>query len=66
MEKFINEEKIIDFLQNDLKVALYKIQPDHTIVIASPISNLKKLSEFVEPLHYYLSYVCNSIYIHPK
>lgn len=62
----INENKILDYLQNDLKIPLYKVEESHQIIIKSPISNIKSLIEFIEPLHYYLSYVCGCIYINPK
>ena len=62
----INETKILEYLQNDLKRALVKVDEKHCIVVKSPISNLKGLIDFVEPLHYYVSYVCDSIYINPK
>lgn len=62
----INEDKIIDYLHNDLKLALYEITENHYIKVKSTIPNLRKLIDFVEPLNYYLSYQLGSIYIHPK
>jgi len=62
----INEQKILDYLQNEMKLPLVEVKPDHQIVIKSSISQLKKLIEFVEPLHYYVSYNCASIYIIPN
>lgn len=62
----INENKILDYLHNNLKVALYDVDERHNIKVKSPISNLKNLIEFVEPLNYYLSYVCGCIWINPK
>lgn len=64
--EFINEKKIVDYLQVDMKRALVGVDKDHVIVVKSPISNLRKLVDFVEPLNYYVSYVCDSIYIRPN
>lgn len=63
--QFINEQKILDYLQNDLKVPLVAVNNTHAI-IKSPISQLNKLIDFVTPLHYYVSYVCQCIYINPR
>ncbi len=62
----INEQKIIDYLQNDLKRPLLEITADHKIIIKSSISQMDKLCDFVKPLHYYVSYVCGCIYINPN
>lgn len=62
----INETKILDYLQNDLKRPLVAVSENHQIVVKSPITEVKKLCEFVEPLHYHVSYVCGAIYINPK
>ncbi len=56
MNKFINEEKILNYL-DELKIPLVKVCDNHQIHIHSSISNLKKLVEFVEPFHYYISYI---------
>lgn len=62
----INEQKILDYLMNDLKRPLVEVRPDHTIICKSPITHLNKLCELVEPLHYYVSYNVGAIYIIPK
>ncbi len=62
----INEQKILDYLQDVAKVPLVEVNKSHDIIVSSAISNLKPLIEFVEPLHYWLSYVCGKIYIKPR
>lgn len=63
---FINEKKILDYLMIEKKLALVGVDERHSIVIKSTFTDLKKLCEFVEPLNYYVSYLCSSIYIFPK
>lgn len=50
----INQEKIIEFINEDLKCSLFEIQQEHLIVVKSPISasNLKRLIELSESLNY--------------
>ena len=64
--EFINDKKILDHLQNDLKLPLIAVTERHQIVVKSNVLDIKKLSEFVEPLHYYLMYIVGAIYINPK
>ncbi len=64
---FINENKILDFLHNDLKLSLVAVNEQHQIIVKSSISNLKTVIDFVEPFNYYVSFIglAGSIYINP-
>lgn len=63
----INEDKILEYLHNELKLSLYEVTETHAIKVKSTVMNLKKLMDFVESLNYYLSYNSNGcLYIYPK
>ena len=64
--EFINEQKILDYLQNEIKIPLVGVDKFNSIVVKSTIGNIKKLVEFVEPLHYYVRYQLGALYITPK
>lgn len=53
----INETKILDYLNNELKIGLFKVTEDHSIQVYSSIANVERLIEFVTPLNYYISFI---------
>jgi len=62
----INQDKIINYLHNELKLDLYEVTDTNSIKIKSIVMNVSKLSEFVESLNYYVSYQLGCLYIHPR
>ncbi len=53
----INEKKILDYLQNNLKLSLVQLREDHSIHIYSSVSNIETLLEFIKPLHYWANFI---------
>ncbi len=50
----INQEKLLSFINNDLKCSLFEIKQEYLIVIKSAVSaaNLKRLQALAEELNY--------------
>lgn len=62
----INEQKILDHLQNDLKLSLVDVDSNHWIKVKSRVQRIKALIEFVEPLHYTVQFFSPHLCIIPN